>query len=242
MCVLTSIDDVAPLKDYFSNPFKQSPFLSFKRNLSFQSQNIWDNPNPSSAGNFGINQDWRPNPLCNVCRWGSEAVCITFCLPNMQGRLGCSGLSQQLAERPEKSLRVWLGVVDAATVGSRARWLTSFSLSLSPWLSHSFSNQFFLSRAFSSAARARRKNDPDSIFPAFHPMRLRRSVETPPTFSLLSGAHFISSRSFQSRFCDLFPSQCRRRPSLTALLLFIRIRPKTRLRVGVNRDPNLLLT
>ena len=74
MCVLTSIVDVdvAPLKDYFSNPFKQSPFLSFKRNLSFQSQNIWDNPNPSSAENFGINQDWRPNPLCNVCRWGSK--------------------------------------------------------------------------------------------------------------------------------------------------------------------------
>jgi len=74
MCVnvLTSIVDVAaaPLKDYFSNPFKQSPFLSFKRNLSFQSQNIWDNPKPSSAENFGINQDWRPNPLCNVCRCG----------------------------------------------------------------------------------------------------------------------------------------------------------------------------
>ena len=47
----------------------------FKRNLSFQSQNIWDNPMLVEFGwKFGINQDCWPNPLCNGQRTVQPAL------------------------------------------------------------------------------------------------------------------------------------------------------------------------
>jgi len=162
VCVLTSIAGVAPLKDYFSNPFKQSPLLSFKRNLSFQSQNIWDNPNPSSAENFGINQDWRPNPLCNVCRWGSEVVCITFLPAEHAGQGGPSPAVSKSGSMPWKKLARWQLVFTVETVaspGARTSFSSVLSLPIYTSLSLFLSLNLFPSRTFSNVGPSDRRTD-----------------------------------------------------------------------------------